>query len=275
MGMFSSIRKKKRTFDIFGSCVSRDLFTVPEAEYFECREYIARQSVLSLSSEPIAVEESEISALTSKFQKEMVLNDLRKTTFEKLKGSKSNYLIVDFIDERFRTVRISNCYLTMSNELVTSGYLEGKDFQVIETIKWKESMMDEELKPKVAQLAEKFCSIYKRSHIIVHMAKMVDNYLGKDGEIHEFAPNYIENNKKVNYLLDKMYDWLNSEISQMGGVIDISQNYLADENHKWGLSTMHFQPEYYQAVVREVEKIVGRNIIQKGMDRLFNKKRYL
>lgn len=38
---------------------------------------------------------------------------------------------------------------------------------------------------------------------------------------------------------------------------------------------MHFQPEYYQAVVREVEKIVGRNIIQKGMDRLFNKKRYL
>lgn len=215
--MLNSMWKKKRTFDIFGSCVSRDLFTVPEAKYFECREYIARQSVLSLSSKPIAVEASEIAALTSNFQKEMVLNDLQKTTFEKLENSKSNYLIVDFIDERFRTARISNCYLTMSNELVASGYLEGKDFQVIETIKWKESMMDEELKPRVAQLAEKLCFIYKRSHIIVHMAKMVDNYLGKDGEIHKFAPNYIENNKRVNYLLDKMYEWLNGEISQMGG----------------------------------------------------------
>ena len=57
-----------------------------------------------------------------------------------------------------------------------------------------------------------------------------------------------------------------------GGVIDISQNYLADENHKWGLSTMHFQPEYYQNVVKEIEEIVGKNIIQKSIDRLFNKR---
>ena len=79
MGMFDSMRNKKRTFDIFGSCVSRDLFTMPEAVCFECKEYIARQSVLSLLSEPLSVEVNEISALTSNFQKAMVLNDLRKT----------------------------------------------------------------------------------------------------------------------------------------------------------------------------------------------------
>lgn len=273
MGMFDSMRNKKRTFDIFGSCVSRDLFTMPEAVCFECKEYIARQSVLSLLSEPLSVEVNEISALTSNFQKAMVLNDLRKTTFERLERSKSDYIIVDFIDERFRTAKISNIYLTMSNELMASGYLSGKDFQEVNPIRWKEHTMDEELKPRVAKLAETLCSIYKRSHIIIHMAKMVDNYRGKDGEIHKFAPNYIENNKRVNYLLDKMYDWLNCEILEMGGVINISQNYLADENHKWGLSTMHFQQEYYQDVVKEIEKIVGRNIIQKSINQLRHIKR--
>lgn len=267
------MRRKKRTFDIFGSCVSRDLFTIPEAEHFECKEYIARQSVLSLLSEPLPVEKSEIAGLTSNFQKKMVLNDLQKTTFERLQESKSKFLIVDFIDERFRTAKISDCYVTMSNELMASGYLEGKDFQTIDTAKWDEKVMEAELKPRVIALAEKICSIYKKSHIIIHMAKMVDNYLGKDGEIHKFAPNYIANNKRVNYLLDKMYGWLCDEISGVGGgVIDISQNYLADENHKWGLSIMHFQPEYYQNVVKEIEEIVGKNIIQKSIDRLFNKR---
>lgn len=57
-----------------------------------------------------------------------------------------------------------------------------------------------------------------------------------------------------------------------GGVIDISQNYHADENHKWGLSTMHYQPEYYKDVAKEIEKIVGKNIIQRGMEQLFKRK---
>lgn len=35
---------------------------------------------------------------------------------------------------------------------------------------------------------------------------------------------------------------------------------------------MHFQPEYYQNVVKEIEEIVGKNIIQKSIDRLFNKR---
>lgn len=262
---------KKKTFDIIGSCVSRDLFSIPEAVNLDCKAYIARQSILSMMAEPISVEEGKLDSLTSNFQRQMVLNDLRKTTFEILENSKSNFLIVDFIDERFKTARISNSYLTMSNELIQSGYLNGRDFQVINTIKWNENVMEEELKPRVTKLAEKLCSIYKRSHIIIHMAKMVDNYLGKDGEIHKFTPNYIENNRKVNSLLSKMYGWLIDEIFGVGGVIDISQNYHADENHKWGLSTMHYQPEYYKDVVKEIEKIVGKNIIQRGMGQLFKR----
>ena len=64
---------KKKTFDIMGSCVSRDLFNIPEAVNLDCREYIARHSILSMMAKPVSVEEGELDSLTSNFQKEMVL----------------------------------------------------------------------------------------------------------------------------------------------------------------------------------------------------------
>lgn len=145
MGIYNNMKK---TFDVLGSCVSRDLFSIPEAVNFDCGEYIARHSILSLMASPFSVEEGELDALTSNFQREMVLNDLRKTTLNKLKASK---------------------------------YLDNK-----------------------------------QSHIIIHEARMVDRYIGKDGEIHTFASNIIENNKRLNFLLDKMYMWLKDELPRGG-----------------------------------------------------------
>ena len=263
---------KKKTFDIMGSCVSRDLFNIPEAVNLDCREYIARHSILSMMAKPVSVEEGELDSLTSNFQKEMVLNDLRKTTLNKLRASKSNFLIIDFIDERFKTIQIFDSCLTMSNELVASKYLDGKEYQIIDKTRWNEKEMERNLYSKIIQFAEQICSIYKQSHIIIHEAKMVDRYIGKDGEIHAFAPYIIENNKRVNLLLDRMYMWLKAEIPRSPGVIDITSAYLADENHKWGLSAMHYQAEYYQNAIKEIENIIYGNKIMKEIKKILDRK---
>lgn len=259
------MKKRKKTFDILGSCVSRDLFEIPEAVDFECREYIARQSVLSLYAKPLPVTDDEIGALTSNFQKRLILNDFQKTTICKLKESSSDYIIVDFIDERFNVAKISDTFLTMSNELITSQYLNDRKYEIVDKTRWKQRKLEEMLKPEVIRLAKQLADIYKQQHIIIHEAKMVDHYIGKDGNVYSFAPNYIKNNKRVNYVLNEMYIWLKAELPKAAGSIDVTSQYMADESHKWGLSTMHFQPEYYRAVVDEIGRIVNRNNIFMNM----------
>ena len=55
-------------------------------------------------------------------------NDLKKNTFNALKSSKSKYLIIDLIDERFNLAKYKNSIVTLSNEMVQSKVL-GEKFE--------------------------------------------------------------------------------------------------------------------------------------------------
>lgn len=241
-------KKKKLDFDIFGSCVSRDIFEYEEAQELLCKEYIARQSVVSALSDPISIDETELATLTSNFQKKLVLNDFKKTTFQKLKDSSSNYLVVDFIDERFRLVELGESYLTQSAELITSKYLENKTYTLVDKRKWDKAI----LCANVEAFADKISGIYKKGHIFIHKAKMMDKYIGKDQEIHSFSKTIIKDNSETNSMLEVMYECLEKELDKPY-TIDISDKYYADENHKWGLAVMHYQKEYYQEVALKIK----------------------
>lgn len=262
-----------KKIDIYGSCVSRDVFEVPKADKLDCQEYIARQSLFSLFAKPLPIEESDISGITSNFQKRLLINDFYKTTFEKLKASQGEYLLVDFIDERFKIVEIgeaSGVFLTQSNELTASKYLENREYRLIDKKQWDEAKFCDEVKPKVVQFASEISKLYKKGHIIIHKARMVDSYIGKDGEVHAFADYYLQDNKRVNAMLDNMYGWLEESLKEPY-VIDVSAKYMADENHKWGLSTMHYQLEYYQEVAEKISEVVYENKILKRIKYLYHR----
>ena len=61
----------------------------------------------------------------------MLKNDLEKTTFKKLKTSKGDFIVIDFIDERFHKIKVRNTYLTYSAELMMIEYLAGKKYHVL------------------------------------------------------------------------------------------------------------------------------------------------
>ncbi|EIN8284993.1 hypothetical protein LO840_000737 [Campylobacter coli] len=101
---------------IFGSCVSRDIFEYDEQKNFELVGYYARSSFASLSSNAM-IEQDVLDNIISPFQKRMVLYDMNKSFIEKVKKNDFDFLLVDFIDDRFHFYKLSNDSIaTVSNE---------------------------------------------------------------------------------------------------------------------------------------------------------------
>lgn len=51
----------------------------------------------------------------------MIKRDLKKDFFSVIENTKSDYLIIDFVDERLDLLLLDGKYCTRSNELVSSG----------------------------------------------------------------------------------------------------------------------------------------------------------
>ncbi|WP_252247355.1 DUF6270 domain-containing protein [Clostridium sp. ZBS4] len=245
---------------IFGSCVSRDIFEFDKLNRFNINTYIARQSIVSAVSKPIECNIENIK-LKSKFQREAVYNDFKKNIFEKFKNDKSEYLLIDLIDERFKILRYKykgiKSIVTYSASLQESDYIE--KIVYIPKKRWGFANKKYYIGFKKLEIyLDKFCkrilAIYEPEKIIIHRCKMCNYYTNSKGAISRFPLNYIKNNRSVNELLNYMYDYLEKRIPE-AKVIDISDNYYADENHKWGLSPMHYQKEYYQDVLKELNKL--------------------
>lgn len=101
---------------IFGSCVSRDIFEYDEYKSFELVGYYARSSFASLSSNAM-IEQDVLDNIQSPFQKRMVLQDMNKSFIDRIKRNDFDFLLIDFIDDRFHFYKLSNdSIVTLSNE---------------------------------------------------------------------------------------------------------------------------------------------------------------
>lgn len=249
---------KSEKMDIFGSCVTRDVFTYDNEKEITLGEYIARQSILTVFSSPLCWKEEEMGKICSDFQKRMLRNDFEKSTFDKLRTSKGNYIVVDLIDERFHLAKVQNTYLTYSTELMISEYLERKKYKKIDKRNWLNRDVLLKTKEKIGRFAEELEKIYGVGRIILHRVMLKDEYVDKNGDIKRFPKQYLEDNKRINDYLSYMYDELAGKILKPY-MIDVTDLYYADERNKWGLATMHYQEEYYVDVLMKIKKIIYEN----------------
>jgi len=261
--------KKNQVFqlNIFGSCVSRDVLEVQKERKIFLKSYIARQSIVSAVSEPISIDADKLK-LNSEFQKRMVLHDFKKDTFEVFRKNNSDYILIDFIDERFPLVKIGHSYVTGSNELLTSCYINVPEIVKPHKLnyllawlggrkadKWKIEKTD--LEKFIFMFTHRLLDIYQPKQIIVHEVYLSDIYRNIENEICLFPKNHLANNCVMNEKYEYIYRKF-EEFIPNAYIINCSKNYIADENHKWGLSPMHFQKEYYEKVLEEINEIIKK-----------------
>ena len=245
------------SLSIYGSCVSRDIFAIANDTKFDLKAYIARQSVISAVAPKIP--EGKIPLQNSSpWRMRAVECDLQKSTFDILKQEKSDYLLIDLIDERFPLLPLFGSYVTASNEFYESApekYRSASKLAKSEKngeIYLGEICMEETIREFCSRLKE----IYAPEQIIIHHALMSDYYMGKNGERKEFGIPQKSMNHRLNAVMEAMYQRLQTYLPG-AHVIRETNGMVADEDHKWGLAPMHYQKEYYERVLARLYEIAG------------------
>lgn len=240
------------TVDIFGSCVSRDLLEVNKEKNFKLGTYVARESIISALSIPVEYDKNDIK-LSSPFQTRMLEMDLKKECLSALEMQHSQYLIIDLIDERFDLGKVADSYFTISGEFIESKVLDSVKYDVIKKTEGFEKYLDKSIEAYVEEFCDRILKIYEPQNIILHKAFMVDYYVNSDKKTKKFSFSYLNYNKRVNKVLTRMYECIEQCIPQ-AIIIDLCEEYCADEAHKWGLAPKHYQQEYYIAVMNKIYK---------------------
>lgn len=236
--------------DIWGSCVSRDVFGNNKNIV---KHYVARQSIIS-SLCPQITEFKDSIFNESNFKLSMVLSDLNKNTYQQLKINHSKYIILDFIDERFSLLKINSSYATMSNEFISSVPQTAKNYKIVNREYINDILTVEGIPVEnyIREFSTKIKEIYG-DRIILHKIFLSDVYI-KDNLFYLFDKQILEENTRINKILSEYYYLIEKYIPNI--FIVSSFGYPADANHKWGIGPMHFVDEYYFNISKQIQKIV-------------------
>lgn len=236
---------------IYGSCVSRDIFRF-RPNNFDITDYYARSSLVSLVEAPLDISPEDI-RLESKFQKRMVMSDLKKDLYSRLRRDDYDVLLMDFIDERLNIIDLGNTRITKSKELVNSGFINKFD-RVIEIDRLE---MDIKLWEKACD--EFFSRIIKcvdPRRIILLEAFWAEKYIGKKGLFYSFPKNSISNISLHNNLLRSYYSYFKNTFKKCQVIS--SGVAIANESHLWGLSPFHFVSSWYEDMAIKIQEVANQ-----------------
>ncbi len=232
---------KPRVF-IYGSCVTRDILRL-HGDSFQLADYFARSSIPSVVSKPVKVNEEEIN-LDSQFQRRMIIYDYRKTLFNRLAQRDFDFLLIDFIDERFDLIQFwDKSLVTKSSELIFSGLLSPNLFRKWRYKEISRLNMHFDKWAKACEIfVERVKEIVPEENVLIVGGFWARNYLAKSGNMVAFEER--EEIDSHNALLMKYYQYINKAFG--GDQLLVSDEHpFADEMHVWGLSPFHYTLTWY------------------------------
>ena len=226
---------------ILGSCVSRDIFNLPDAQArFEVVDYYARSSLASLVSRPWA-SPLPLERIESAFQRRMVARDLAKSLFSELDLSQVDVLLIDLIDERFDLfVGPDGAAFTISPEFQRAGVplseLDGRTLRATSdeafslwTAGWQ----------RLLAWAE---AAGAAGRILVNQVYWSDRTESGEGFGPRYAPPAIQ---AANAYLDRLYRRMAEDLLPAQFATFDPSLLRGDDEHRWGKQPFHFVPGYY------------------------------
>jgi hypothetical protein len=234
---------------IYGSCISRDIYSRLNAERTPLVGYVARSSLASAFAERINVEKY-IDTLSSAFQKRMLQYDSKKSLSQLITRMKPGALVIDFIDERFNLLKIDGKALTVSTELKKCGYFNNRpsSSEIIGSGSERHFDLWKAGCDKFVDLV-RACGLADRVVLIrTYWASVNDQggvargaYNGQDAEVQ-------------NRFLDRMYDYFLGRLPMTHEIKPSAAALVANSSHVWGEEPFHYVDRYYSSVAEELRE---------------------
>lgn len=240
---------------MFGSCIARDIIEVGlEKGLLKLPRCFARSSIASLAS-PAAVDENLLARIASPFQQHCVRADMDKSFLQVLATEEFDIFLIDLAEERFALLETEQGnLLTLSDEYM--AHLDSTPIQ------------GTTIEPGSVPYYEKWHQGWYHIESILKQR----NALSKVRILRFFMTNQINNGELIdkhrqypfarqNNLLLSHYEFL-ERILPAECVINIPADLLlADPNHKWGLSPMHYIADMYHYALEHITNNKIQNTI--------------
>ena len=140
-----------RKVDIFGTCLTRELFNTTEE--YAVNTYLMQQSIFTLFSDSLCVDENEIRSHDNyNFKNRMLYYELNKIALDNLLKNHTKYLVIDLADVG-RIIMFKEClrnnimpFIVLDND--KSYYIRGlKEYEndkmlLIDTIKHEQDLYE-------------------------------------------------------------------------------------------------------------------------------------
>jgi hypothetical protein len=120
----------------------------------------------------------------------MVLCDLNKLIFSRLIENKSQFFIIDCIDERFNLINCNNSLFTYSSEISKSKILNTLNYTIIKKTDIDYNIIEE----AVYKYIHEILKIFKEEDIIIHEVYYSNKFIDVDGNIKNFNSKIINSN---------------------------------------------------------------------------------
>lgn len=228
---------------ILGSCVTRD--AIEFLENVQIDYYASRTSLISMMSD-----KTDYNILINEnlhgFLYRTLEEDNKKTHFDKFGSTVSDYLIIDFIDERFAILKdINNNYITCSNYVEShTNCLDFYSYKIPKLTMQTLSIWIQSAK----KFSKKINNYYKQDRIILHEAYFAgDSHLAKHNNIH----------------LSIMYNFLKVLMPKIQVIKIDDCSLIMNSKHKWGEAPFHYIDSYYEKFSLQLMKICNENITLK------------
>ncbi len=246
---------------IVGSCITRDLWRF-RGQAVADLHYISRTSLPSLLARPVQGFRPAArppAGLKPQPHRALVA-DVAKTALADLVAYRPTHIIFDFIDERFDLLSVDDSLVTHSWELEVSGYLKQPALRGARPVPRPSAAAQRLWLEAAAEFAAFVrATPLKGATLILHSARWAGHRRGPAGrdvpladvEILPGAPADIGEH---NALLAGYEAAFKSLMPPMA-YVEAPDERRADAAHEWGLSPFHYEPAYYAAIWRQLEKL--------------------
>ena len=250
LGYFASKPEQCWRFGLFGSFNSRQVIqTACLASNSRLLFQFSNSSLISAMTDNVKCLH-EIEYIGNPFRKEMLLADINKTFTVMLNSSLENvdFLVIDFLEERFEVASFGDTYLTISDAMVESNI----HVNTLSTIKicekhvmWKENCL---------KLISKIKNNVGFKKVVLIKQFLAEKYC-QDGEMYFFPE--VDDIKRINDYIAKYYEFFEQNCFGIH-VIEMKDRELrySDYKHKHGCHPWHLNENAYRYMANELYLLI-------------------
>lgn len=250
MGFLSAYENISLKFGVWGSFnIRAALMILCNASNSKMLYQYSNSNIISLMSNCQLIPVN-ISLPTNPFRAEMLKSDFSKDFIKNINTTKKvDYLVIDFIEERFSTIKFNNNFITYSDALQDCGY---KPENIIDEYSNQEFELWKNASIKFIEILK---NNFDNKKIILVEAYLNDMFLDRNGN--KFYFDNTDKIKNINFKLYRCYQYFKENFAGINIITIKNKNLLyTDKLHKHGCYPWHMNKQYYDALANELFKII-------------------